>query len=724
MTWWISRRSRRPARQHEGRHVVAPAAVDALERRVLLAGGTSGRAPATVASVSVATAFASAAEDGLADGMVSVRRAAPAATPLTVALSVGGTATAGADVDPPPPAATIPAGATWTLVRVHALADAEADPGETVVVSAEPGDGYRVGRASRSATVTIRDAGEVFAAPPGTGGTFAGPIDSAAGPTPTPTPTPSPSPTPTPTPVPTPTPTAVPTPAEVAAAAAAPLATAPTVSAAGATTDGIVVSVASTSSAADPARPRSYRVTYTPGAYAPGSAGGPQTVEVAAPANPAAAPAASVVLGGLLPYTMYSIDVAAVDAAGRASASHVNAWTAAPATQHRYLYAFDAPKNRQGFETQVPQIQVFDVENGHQWVKNIPLPSGIYDIRGVAASVATGRLYVSYFLTPRIGYQPGGLLCLDLNTNAVIFKRDYPQTEVPSPDRFDITPDGSKIYMPSGEFGSADYWVVLDGATGDPIGRVDHVPTAHNTIVSVDGTRAFLEGQEKAAVAPGSVHTIGVVDTATDTVIRRVGPFRDVVRPFTINGKGSLIFATTNNFLGFQIGDVATGKILYTAATPGVAQPTTKSIITHTHGIAITPDETRAFVVDQDRVGVDAWDISAVPAGPPVYLGFIKTRDTGKDLAGNPDPAASADTDAVPEWLAVSYDGRYLYPESGEVIDVPTLTVVGQLRAKATNAAGQLVDAPYTHSRYVLEVDVDQGKVVRVTDQFGIGLVR
>src|SRR5688572_12586397 len=52
-----------------------------------------------------------------------------------------------------------------------------------------------------------------------------------------------------------------------------------------------------------------YVIRYTPGAYIPGPAGGTQTVEVAAPAT-------SATLANLAPFTLYSIDVSAVNAAG------------------------------------------------------------------------------------------------------------------------------------------------------------------------------------------------------------------------------------------------------------------------------------------------------------------------------------------------------------------------------------------------------------------------
>ena len=461
-----------------------------------------------------------------------------------------------------------------------------------------------------------------------------------------------------------------------------------------------------------------YVVKYTAGAYIPGAAGGTITREIAAPAT-------SITLAGLAQFTLYSIDVTAVSTTGKTATAHVNAWTAAPLDHKRYLYVVRLPKNRQGFTDLKPQIEVFDVANNHAWVKNIPLPTGIYAVRGVAANVATQKLFVAFFNTPADTYQTGGLLCIDLRTNAILWQRKYAASEVPSPDRFDITPDGSKIYMPVGEHGTDNFWAVLDARTGNPIGRVHHVTAPHNTIVSVDGKRAFFEGQEKGTQPAEWTHTVAVVDTATNTVIKRVGPFRDVVRPFTINGKASLIFATVNNFVGFQVASVATGKILYTAAPTGYVQPDPPLGRSLSHGIALTPDERTLFVVDGLKVGVHAWDVSKVPSQPPRYLGFTRTRFTGRNLADQPDPNASQDTNGVPAWLAVSWDGKYLYAESGDIIDVATRRVIGQLRAKRLSSTGTWVDAPYTHGRFMLEINFDPtGKAVRATDQFGIGLVR
>jgi hypothetical protein len=394
-----------------------------------------------------------------------------------------------------------------------------------------------------------------------------------------------------------------------------------------------------------------------------------------------------------------------------------------PAGATRYLYVFDLPKSRDGFRTLKPQIEVFDVNNGHKWVKNIPLPSGIYNVRGVAASSVTDRAYISFLNSPSDG-GPGGLLCINLNNNAVVWKKTYDKALIPSPDRFALTPDGKTIYMPSGENGTTDYWVVIDAATGNTGGKIHHTSSPHNTVVSDDGRLAFLEGQEKGAEPSSVVHTIGVVDTATNQLVGKVGPFRDVVRPFTVNGKGSLVFATVNNFVGFQVADVKTGKVTYTVAPPNYTQPTPIAGMSWNHGIALTPNEREVWMVDTRKVGVHVWDVSGLPSAAPKYIGFIKTRNTGKNLAGQTDPAASNDATGVPSWIVGSYDGKYMYPESGEIIEVATHKVIGQLRGKTYNSSGSLVDAPYSHSRFVLEVDFLSGQAVSVTEQFGVGRIR
>jgi hypothetical protein len=452
-----------------------------------------------------------------------------------------------------------------------------------------------------------------------------------------------------------------------------------------------------------------YRITATPGTFW----GPKRTVEVSATAT-------SAIVSGLESFKHYTLDVVALDANGAPITSGKGFAMSAPTvTQQRYLYAVTLPYDRRGFRNLTPKVEVFDVNDGHRWVRDIPLPDGIYNARGVAVNAGTDRLYISFFDTAADRRQPGGLLCVDLNTDRVLWVKRYDPELVPSPDRFALTPDGKKIYMPAGE-GSADatWWQVIDAASGEPTDtEIHHVSAPHNTIVSLDGRYAFLEGQELGGQPEELDRTIAVVDTRTDDVIRRIGPFRDVIRPFTITGDAKYLMATENNFVGFEVADIETGEVIYTVPVPGVAQREPgSSPETDCHGIAITPDEKLLFLNDRVSGGVQVFDISGLRNGEtPRYLKLIPTRQMGRDLNGNPDQAASEDPNNMPGWLAVSYDGRYVYSEGGEVIDTRTLTTTDVMKGGG---------GKYLHSKFMAEVVFDNGQAIRVADQFGVGRVR
>ena len=57
---------------------------------------------------------------------------------------------------------------------------------------------------------------------------------------------------------------------------------------------------------------------------------------------------------------------------------------------------------------------------------------------------------------------------------------------------------------------------------------------------------------------------MGIADTTTHKPIRTI-PFTDNIRVFVLNHDSSLIYTNTNNFLGFEIADVKTGKMIHTS---------------------------------------------------------------------------------------------------------------------------------------------------------------
>ena len=107
-------------------------------------------------AVSVVASDAVASEPGADGGLFTVSRTGDTAAALTVAFTVSGSATAGADYVGLTSPVTIPAGASSVLVPVTALDDGALEGNETVTLNVVPGVDYVAGSPS-SATVTILD---------------------------------------------------------------------------------------------------------------------------------------------------------------------------------------------------------------------------------------------------------------------------------------------------------------------------------------------------------------------------------------------------------------------------------------------------------------------------------------------------------------------------------------------------------------------------------------
>ena len=391
-----------------------------------------------------------------------------------------------------------------------------------------------------------------------------------------------------------------------------------------------------------------------------------------------------------------------------------------PAAEQSLLYVARAPRDRDGFRTLAPSIEVFDIDNAHALVKVIPLtaPDGttpVMHIRGITASAATQTLYISHYgrykdLRPG-GPMSGYVLALDMATDRVLWNRSLPS----SVDRGAVTPDGRTLFMPSGELATTPFFYTIDAATGveQPAQRITVAPYTHNTVITLDGSRVFMTAFGAFSNANFEPY-IHIADTRTGEVLKKVGPFAAHLRPITINGAATLVFANVNNLIGFQVGDVASGKVLYTARAPVEkdARPGHKADVSH--GISITADETEVWVVDQVNSGVHVFDVRGLPESPPVWKQYIDTHDGREQDAEGKYLYGETGIVGQPGWIMSSIDGRYLYPETGEIIDVAAKRVIGNLIG---------ANGAYVHSRFALEVEVRDGQVVRVGDQQGVGRI-
>lgn len=316
-------------------------------------------------------------------------------------------------------------------------------------------------------------------------------------------------------------------------------------------------------------------------------------------------------------------------------------------------------------------IRVFDIDDDHELVRKVKLPIG-RKIRGIAASAATQRLYLSY---------DQSLASIDLATDEILWIRHYES----GADRMAITPDGRTIYMPSGFWTNTPYWYVIDAMSGDVIARIDFHAAAHNTVASLDGRWVYLSSRQHDMIA--------VVDTADHRIVREVGPFGDSVRPFTVDRAGRRVFVAVSNLLGFEIGDLETGMHLARVTVHGFQKGPVERHHCPSHGIGLTPDESEVWIVDAFNRHLHVFDNDVFP---PRQLGSI-------ELSG------------PPYWITFGIDGRFAYPSTGDVIDVATRRIVATLRKN---------NGKRLRSEKMLEIDFLDGVAVRVGDQFGVGRSR
>lgn len=186
-------------------------------------------------------------------------------------------------------------------------------------------------------------------------------------------------------------------------------------------------------------------------------------------------------------------------------------------------------------------IIVFAIDDNHRFVKRIPFDGtdeagNPLNVKGICASAKTGRVWVTTLRH---------LISIDLASEKVLWQREYEG----GCDRMSLSPDGKTMYLPTLE---KDHWKVVDALSGDEIARVTPDSGAHNTIWGPSGERVYLAGLRSPILT--------VTDARTHKVALEVGPFAAPVRPFTVNGSETLVFACVNDLLGFEVGDLRTGK--------------------------------------------------------------------------------------------------------------------------------------------------------------------
>jgi len=337
-------------------------------------------------------------------------------------------------------------------------------------------------------------------------------------------------------------------------------------------------------------------------------------------------------------------------------------------------------------------VYVYDIDNNNTLVEQFSIPE--QGKRGIAVAPSRGLLYVSECGPTNCTGSHGSLLAYDLVNNDVAWIANYSF----GVDQPAVTPDGSTIYMPHGADSSQGVDSILNASDGEPIGSINTGTDGHNTIVSLDGSEVYVTGYT------GSNYDYAhVVSTASNQITLNAGPTLNGVRPFTVNGSNSLMFTTSTNSCGFQVLSLSTGAVLYTVPFPGSCTWTASDA--PSHGISLSPDEKRLYVMDAPLDQLEVYDVSGLPASAPSFVGSVQLSS----LSGQETPCQTyCEREG---WVLNDLSDRYVYVgDTGNVVKTSSLSVVATLPA-------------LQNTRQVAEIDWANGTPSATSTRFGLGHV-
>jgi DNA-binding beta-propeller fold protein YncE len=314
-------------------------------------------------------------------------------------------------------------------------------------------------------------------------------------------------------------------------------------------------------------------------------------------------------------------------------------------------------------------IFVFDIDDHHKFVRHIEIPFK-EGLRGFCGNAKRHAVYYSS-TNRRLG-------AFDLETEKVLWEKQYDS----GCDRACITPDGEKLYVPTGWWlrSTNSGFLVVDAENGKLLKRLPAGVAAHNSIASLDGRFAYL----------GTETNLWIFSTKDDSLIRHVANVGESgVFPFTVDSRNRTAYVCLGKHVGFDMVDLKTGEI--PRRIMALAPDTGATIPHRTHGAALTPDEKELWISDQDGKSLFVFDATK---NPPVQRAAVKLSGGGHG------------------WVTFSLDGRYAWCHTPDVIDAKTREVVATLKDEAGK--------PIAGSKFI-EVHFKDGKVVAMGDQFGLG---
>lgn len=339
-------------------------------------------------------------------------------------------------------------------------------------------------------------------------------------------------------------------------------------------------------------------------------------------------------------------------------------------------------------------VVVLDADKNYSFLKRISyqlpasrMPGG--KVSGIAASVPLQMLYVT---------QDGSITAFDLATDQIAwtFKGESEPVQrsraSSSPtgccERPWVLPDGKTLLVGS-HYNS--WWYYIDGATGKSLGRLPtpEANVAHNLAVSADGQIGILGSMSSPTLGKAGV---AVIDVPSRKILRYM-TFTEMVRPLTINHDASLVYVNVNGLIGFEIGDIKTGKMIKRLELPGDAWKGKG----YSHGIGMTPDESEIWIADPVTNAWQVWD----------------NPGDGRNPVYNPSKIIKPTAGVVHSWLAMTNDGKLAFLGDSSVIDVKTHKEIAVMK----DEYGRRI----VHTEKALYMTFRDGKLIETNNQFAVG---
>ena len=339
-------------------------------------------------------------------------------------------------------------------------------------------------------------------------------------------------------------------------------------------------------------------------------------------------------------------------------------------------------------------IVVLDADKNYSFVTRISyqLPASKmpgYKVAGITASVPLNMIYVTF-----VGY----MAAFDLATDRIAWTFTGESAPVerhntlgaPSGccERPWLLPDGKTLLVGSSY---NDWWYYIDAATGKSLGKfkTPETPVAHNLAVSPDGKIGILGSMSSPKNSKAGV---AVIDVPSRQVLRYM-TFSEMVRPLTINHDASLVYVDVNGLIGFEIGDLKTGKMIKRVELPGDAWKGKG----YSHGIGMTPDESEIWVADPVNSAWQVWD----------------NPGDGRNPVYNPSKMIKPTQRVVHSWVSMTNDGKLAFLADSSIVDVKTHKEIAVMKDE--------YGRPIVHAEKVLYMTFKDGKLLETNNQFAVG---